>query len=203
MAWDRAVAKVSPIPGAGSRVRPKLLPESPLDWSDALFQVIDLRSFSSVWYWIVVAVTWSSVSHWVLGVPFDQIARARRTGGQAEEDLRMLLAINIRRMLHIAQTAGLVMTGFIFFAVTSLALLGFWYGMELAQAVFLLALPLAIVGAVVISTCRKLAADFPEGDALFKVLIRHRIVTQAIGMAAIFFTAMYGMYQNLDVVRGL
>ncbi|MEM9756043.1 MAG: component of SufBCD complex, partial [Pseudomonadota bacterium] len=31
--------------------------------------VIDLRSFSNLWYWIVLAVFWSSASHWGLGVP--------------------------------------------------------------------------------------------------------------------------------------
>ncbi|NBT33335.1 MAG: component of SufBCD complex, partial [Rhodobacteraceae bacterium] len=33
-------------------------------------------------------------------------------------------------------------------------------------------------------------------------LHRHRVYTQFIGMASIFVTAMYGMYQNLAVVPG-
>ncbi len=44
-------------------------------------------SFSNLWYWIALAVMWSSTSHWVLGVPYDMIQRARREGGQAEADL--------------------------------------------------------------------------------------------------------------------
>ncbi len=43
-----------------------------------IFDLIDMRSFSNLWYWIALAVTWSSTSHWVLGVPFDMVLRARR-----------------------------------------------------------------------------------------------------------------------------
>jgi hypothetical protein len=47
-----------------------------------VFEVIDMRSFSNLWYWIALAVLWSSTSHWVLGVPFDMIQRARRRAGR-------------------------------------------------------------------------------------------------------------------------
>ena len=174
-----------------------------VDWSDALLQVIDLRSFSSVWYWIVLAVVWSSVSHWVLGVPYDLITRARRRGGQAQQDLEDIVRVNVNRLLNIAQSAGIVLTGFIFFTLTVLANLGFYHGIELAEAIFLLAMPLSIVGAVSVSTARKIATTQPEGEALYSALFRHRLWTQIIGMIAIFVTALYGMYQNLDVVRGL
>ena len=43
--------------------------------------------------WIVLAVAWSSASHWVLGVPFDMVMRARRQGGQAAADLEDLARI--------------------------------------------------------------------------------------------------------------
>ena len=174
-----------------------------MDWSDALFQLIDLRSFSSLWYWIMLAVIWSSVSHWVLGVPYDLITRARRNGGQAEADLTDLVRINVNRLLGIAQSAGLILTGIVSFVLSSLVVLGFWYDIELAQAVFLIAFPLSAVGAVSLSTSRLIRATAPEGDALFSALNRHRLWTQIIGMIAIFVTAMYGMYQNLDAVRSL
>ncbi len=174
-----------------------------MDWSQALFQLIDIASFSSLWYWIMIAVVWSSVSHWVLGVPYDLIMRAKRQGGQAESDLADLVRINVNRLLGIAQTAGLILIAFVSFALTSLAVLGFWYRIELAQAIFLIGFPLTIVGAVSLSTSRLIRAKEPEGDALFTVLHRHRLWTQIIGMIAIFVTAMYGMYQNLDAVRSL
>lgn len=174
-----------------------------MDWSSLLFQVIDMRSFSSVWYWIVLAVLWSSVSHYVLGVPFDMITRARRHQGEAESDMIDLVRINVNRMLSVAHTAGLILTGFVCFALTTLALLGFYYHVEMAQAVFLLALPLSVVGAVSLSTARLIRATQPEGEALYKTLMRHRLWTQIIGMISIFVTAMYGMAQNLGAVRNL
>ena len=48
-----------------------------------LTEIIDLRSFSNLWFWIALAVMWSSTSHWVLGIPHDMIQRAKREGGQA------------------------------------------------------------------------------------------------------------------------
>ncbi len=174
-----------------------------MDWSQALFQVIDLRSFSSLWYWIVLAVVWSSVSHWVLGVPYDLIARARKLGGQAEQDLNDMVRINVNRLLQIAQSAGLILIAFLSFLLTSLAVLGFYYRVELAQAVFMLALPLSAVGGVSLSTSRLIRLHEPTGEALYAMLLRHRLWTQIIGMIAIFVTAMYGMYQNLDAVRSL
>lgn len=174
-----------------------------MDWSRALFQVIEIRSFSSIWYWMAVAVVWSSVSHYVLGVPYDMIQRARRNGGQAEQDLHDMVRICVNRLLHISQLAGMILLGFACFILSSLAVMGFWYGAELAQAVFLIAFPLSLVGAMSLVSARDIAAKDPLGEALYSALNKHRFWTQTIGMVAIFITAMYGMYQNLDVVRGL
>lgn len=152
---------------------------------------------------MAVAVVWSSVSHYVLGVPFDMIARARRHGGQAEEDLRDMVRICVNRLLHISHTAGMILLGLVCFILTSLAIMGFWYGAELAQAIFLLAFPMSLVGATSLVAARQIAASDPVGEDLYSALNRHRFFTQVIGMIAIFITAMYGMYQNLDAVRGL
>lgn len=174
-----------------------------MDWSRALFQVIDLRSFSSLWYWMAVAVVWSSVSHYVLGVPYDMIQRARRHGGQAEQDLQDMVRVCVNRLLHISNTAGIILIAFLCFVLTSLAIMGFWYWVELAQAVFLLALPMSIVGALSLSSARHIFETQPQGEDLYRALNKHRFWTQFVGMIAIFITAMYGMYQNLDVVRPL
>jgi hypothetical protein len=173
-----------------------------VNWTEALFEVIDLRSFSNLWYWIGLAILWSSMSHWVLGVPFDMIHRARRHGGQAETDLADLVRINVNRLLHIAGIAGLPLAGVACFVLTSLALLAFWYDIELAQAVFLIAFPLSIVGVISLASARKIAARAPEGEELRRMLIRHRLWTQIVGMIAIFVTAMWGMIHNLEVPQG-
>jgi hypothetical protein len=51
-----------------------------VDFLDLVTEVIDLRSFSNLWYWIVLAILWSSLSHWTLGVPYHIVTRARLPG---------------------------------------------------------------------------------------------------------------------------
>ena len=173
-----------------------------MNWTNTLFEVIDMRSFSNLWFWIALAVVWSSVSHWVLGVPFDMIQKARKTGGQAEIDLHDMVRINVNRLLYIGQVSGLVLLAFLSFFLTSLGILAFAYDVELAQAVFLLGFPMTLVGALSLSTAKVIAEQQPEGEALYARLSKHRVITQFIGMISIFVTAMFGMYQNLAVGPG-
>jgi len=173
-----------------------------VDWTKTLFDVINLHSFSSLWFWIVLAVVWSSASHYVLGVPYDMVLRARRHGGQAQTDLEDMVRISMNRLLYISRVSGMWLLGFLAFVLTMLLTLAFWYDVEFAQAVVLIALPMSLVGAMSISTARRIAAEQPQGEALFRRLTRHRLWTQVIGMFSIFVTAMYGMYQNLSVIPG-
>lgn len=168
-----------------------------MDWYQTLFELIDMRSFSNLWFWIVLAVVWSSASHWVLGVPFDMVLRARRHGGQAETDLQDMVRVNVNRLLYISRISGLWILGFTCFALTMLAMLGFFYAFEFAQALFLLAFPMSLVGLLSLSTARLIASEDCTGERLRKRLTRHRLYTQLIGMVSIFVTAMWGMYQNV------
>ncbi|MBB3994497.1 hypothetical protein GGR95_002143 [Sulfitobacter undariae] len=170
-----------------------------LDWYQTLFEFIDMRSFSNLWFWIALAVVWSTTSHYGLGVPFDMVLRAKRQGGQAETDLEDLVRINTNRLLFITQMSGLWIAGFACFFLTMLSLLGFVYGVEFAQALILLGFPLSLVGMLSISTARLIQEEDARGETLRKRLMRHRIYTQIIGMISIFITALWGMYQNLSV----
>lgn len=170
-----------------------------MSWYENLFELIDMRSFSNLWFWIALAVVWSSASHWVLGVPYDMIGRARRAGGQVEADLETLVRINTARLLYIGRVSGPWLLGLACFALTVLALLGFWYGVEFAQALFLLGFPLSLVGALSLRTARKLRAAGATGEAMRRILSRHRLYTQMIGTVSIFVTALWGMYQNLSI----
>ncbi|GAA6187129.1 component of SufBCD complex [Litorivita sp. NS0012-18] len=164
-----------------------------------VFELIDMRSFSNLWYWIALAVVWSSASHYVLGVPWDLVMRARRHGGAAMDDFETLVRINVNRILYISEISGLLLTGFVFFILTTLATLGFFYDNEFAQAVFLLAFPVTIVGALSVHTARSIHLRELTGPDLYRRLHMHRIATQAIGMVAIFVTALFGMLQNLNL----
>jgi hypothetical protein len=166
---------------------------------DTVFEVIDMRSFSNLWYWIVLAVLWSSVSYWVLGVPYDLIQQARREGGQIQEDLQDLVRINTTRLLMMVERSGAIGVALLCFWVTGLGLMAFLYDVEFAQAIFLLLVPLSLVVWQSVRVSRRLVGSAVDPDALHRTLMRHRRVTQVIGMLSICVTAIYGMWQNTSV----
>lgn len=170
-----------------------------MDWFSTLFEIIDMRSFSNLWYWIALAVLWSTTSHWVIGVPYDLVQRATRHEGQAQVDLEVLTRIYCSRLLYIAATSGLWLLGFACAALTSLFLLGFVYGVEFSQALLLIAFPMTLVGVMSLNTARIIQDRSLEGADLRARLNRHRIQTQVLGMISIFVTSMWGMYQNLSL----
>lgn len=168
-----------------------------MDWYQRVFELIDTRSFSNLWYWIALAVMWSTTSHWVIGVPFDMVQRSRRNGGQSEVDFEDLVRINTNRLLFIARVSGLWVLGGTCFVLTGLAVLGFYYWVEIAQALFLLAFPMSFVALLSLSTARLVQQNNLQGEDLCRRLSRHRFYTQLIGMSSIFVTALWGMYQNM------
>jgi hypothetical protein len=170
-----------------------------LDWTRLIFDLIDLRSFSNLWYWIALAVTWSTASHWVLGVPYDMVLRARRAGGQAETDLEDLVRINVNRILFIVGEAGLFLMILLSFSLTSLALLGFVYKVEFCQALFLIGAPMTLVAFMSVTTARHIEDGGDRGEALRRRLSLHRLGVQVIGMISIFVTAIWGMLQNFNI----
>lgn len=157
-----------------------------------------MRSFSNLWFWIALAVAWSSASHWVLGVPFDMVTRARRAGGVYVSDLEELTRINVNRLLFISSVSGLWLIGFSAFVLTSCALLGFVYFVEFAQALFLLAFPMSLVWLLSIRTALRIRREDAGGELLCKRLSRHRMAVQGIGTLSIFVTALWGMFVNLS-----
>lgn len=159
-------------------------------------EVIDFRSFSNLWFWIMLAVLWSTASHWVVGVPFDMVRRAARGHEPSLRDMHALANIQARRLVFIAEATGLITTAFTFFAISSLAILGFVYRVEFAQALLLLFLPMMVVAWLSLLTARRVAGlDAPD---LGNLLASHRRKVQAIGIVSIFVTSMWGMWTNLN-----
>lgn len=171
-----------------------------MDWYESVFELIDMRSFSNLWFWIALAVLWSSTSHWVLGVPWDMAQRARKDQhGQGAEDFEELVRIYINRILYIVETSGVLIASFVCFILTVLVLMGFVYGQEFSQALFLLGFPMSIVALISVHTARSVRARELTGEDLYRRLFRHRMITQIVGVISIFVTAMWGMLQNMSV----
>lgn len=170
-----------------------------LDWYKTIFEVIDMRSFSNLWFWLSLAVLWSTTSHFVIGVPHDLIRRAAREGGQTLADVEALSHIYTRRLLYTARAGGAFIVAFLAFLATGLAVLAIAYAVEFAQAVLCLLVPMVIVGLLTLRTCLRIEREELHGDDLLARLRRHRATVQTVGMFAIFFTGMFGMYQNLTL----
>ncbi len=170
-----------------------------MSFYENVFELIDMRSFSNLWFWIALAVMWSTASHWVLGVPYDMVLRAKRHGGQPAVDLEDLVRININRILYIASVSGLWILGIACFMLTMLLVLGFLYGLEIAQALFLLGFPMSIVAMISLSTARLIRSEEATGEVLYKRLSRQRTYTQIVGVISIFVTSLWGMFQNLSL----
>ncbi len=163
---------------------------------DIIFDQIDLRSFSSLWFWLAVVGVWTLASHRVLGVSSDMIRHARKYGGPAPADLEALVQIKVARLERIFDEAGVVIVGLLFFLLSSLAVLGFHNGVELAQALTLILLPLTWVGLLGLRLARQVQAGNATGAGLVRLLRRHRIKVQLIGLLSIFVTTMWGALQN-------
>ncbi|MBL4628596.1 MAG: component of SufBCD complex [Roseicyclus sp.] len=168
-----------------------------MDFLDLITEVIDLRSFSNLWYWIVLAILWSTLSHWTIGVPYHLVTRTRRGDTQAEKDMLVLARMNADRMILFAETSGTLATGFSTFLLTGLAVIGWGYGIEFCQAIFLLLCPSIIVVGIGTWTSARLKAD--NYLHVPKILRQHRTMVQMLGVVFIFVTAFWGMYQNVSV----
>lgn len=166
---------------------------------DNVFTLIDLRSFSNLWFWIVLAVTWSVASHYVIGVPFDMVMRARRKGGAAMADLETMVDLQLRRRAGIFQSGGALLVGLWTCLLTAVAILGFWYRIEFAQAVTLLLVPLTLVMGLGLRLAAQLRSERPRAEALTRRLTWHRLLVQIIGVLSILVTALWGMWHNLSL----
>lgn len=165
-------------------------------WLNTAFEVIDMRSFSNLWFWIALAVLWSTAAHWVIGVPFDMVQRAKRGQDQARRDVEALANMHAQRLIHIFDVSGMWVTGFACFGLTTLATLGFVYKLEFAQAVFLLAFPMSIVWALSLHSARSVPGM--EITDLLEHLRWHRVKVQVVGVVSIFTTSMWGMFVNIS-----
>ncbi|MFN3952809.1 MAG: component of SufBCD complex [Pararhodobacter sp.] len=170
-----------------------------MNWYDSVFTLIDLRSFSNLWFWIVLALMWSSLSHHVLGVPFDMVIRARRQGGQAMADLEALVAIQVRRRMNILRASGVWITAFWAAVLSAMSLLGFRYNLEFAQALTLLGVPATLVFALGFRLASRLETQPASDEALTRLLTWHRLKVQLIGLLAVMITAFWGMFHNLSI----
>lgn len=172
-----------------------------------LIAALDTRSFSSVWYWLMLTVTWTWVSRGALGIPPDLVRSLNRQGPEAADDaaaLRLLDWVSlVTPRWQLMRDDGAVLLGVASFVLSVLGGLGFLYGLELAQALLLLVGPLMLLGWLRLRLAARLRATLaeaengrlPVGQAAALIAARitaHLRVTLVLSAAAVAMAAIWG-----------
>jgi hypothetical protein len=157
-----------------------------------LFQAVIAASFQSVWYWLLSLVLWTQVCHRILGVPHDMIRRAcRQPGIDARVD--QLAHIGAERVAGLHDRAGVPLAALAGFALAALFTVGFVYRVEVAQAAFMLAFPLAGVWLGTLRLALRLRRHGARGAALRRALLRRRLWNRVIAVVALLAAALVGL----------
>lgn len=163
------------------------------------FSLIETTSFLNVWYWIITVVAWSMTAHWTLGVPYDALRQAEKYGGEFAEHCDLQAHINARRLIYYFDRGGAYFIAFIAFMLALIGGWGFFQGIELAQAAFVLAAPLLLTSVFSVRLAYRIKNEVLEGEALRKALRKRRVWNQSIGMIAIIFAAAATIYHFIVV----
>lgn len=97
------------------------------------------------------------------------------------------------------RSSGTLSVALTTFVVTALAVIGFYYKVEIAQAVIFILAPFTLVGATTAAYAKRISEADLSGEALIKSLGRLRYLIQLIGVAAVFATAFWGIWHNMTV----
>ncbi len=155
----------------------------------SLFDLVEFTSFWSIWFWVIVVVSWSVTSHWTLGVPFDLILQADRKGGEWVDHCDRVARTNIFRLVYYFRNAGIALMTLAGFGLAAIGTLGFYANIEFFRAIFVLSIPHAVVGIFTVRLAFILDRQKPEPEALRKALKRRRFWTQFTGLIGIAFCA--------------
>ncbi|MGN7867856.1 hypothetical protein [Paracoccus sp. 22332] len=175
---------------------------------NSLIGFLDSRSFGTVWYWLVVIGTWSLTGRSVIGVPVEILSRARAALAEGKGDAPVVLHLLdwlslVLPRWRLGRREGACFLAATGFALSSLAIMGIGYDLELALASFLLLMPLAALFWMRIALARRLvplleaaeqgAQPIPEAasQAVRRMVIHRRLVT-VLSMAAVAVTALWG-----------
>jgi len=175
-----------------------------------LIDALDTRSFSSVWYWLLLTLTWTWVSRGALGIPSDVVRSQYRSraGVSAEGDestaLRLLDWVSlVAPRWQLMQDDGVVLLAVASFVLTILAGLGFLYDLEMAQALLLLVAPLMVLGCLRLRLAARLRATLAEAESgqlsvneaatrIAGRIVGHLRATLALSALAVAVAAVWG-----------
>lgn len=182
-----------------------------------LFDVLDTRSFSSMWYWLLLTLIWTWLGRGALGIPSELVSAVRQRGAApgaeagavagpdpAPESLLLLDWLSlVTPRWHVPDRDGVVLLGAGCFVATLLAGLGFFYGWQAAQALFLLGAPLMVLVVMRVRLAARLrealagaeaGAQSPDAAAFAAagMIARHMRATLVLSVVAVAGAALWG-----------
>jgi hypothetical protein len=156
----------------------------------AAILMLDPGAFDSLWYWLFVVLFWGQATARVLGVPVAVIDRAAAGDADAAAEGAPMLARECARRgadaAHPRPWQGAVMG----FGLALLAVLGFGYGLEIAQAAVL------ILGPAALGTLREAAlmrdiASLGDGAPPWPLMRAHRLRMRALAILSVAAAALW------------
>lgn len=174
---------------------------------DGILRLLDGRAFSSIWYWLLLAVAWSLALRAVLGVPPEVAARAALVDRDGPDDPAALalldwLSLSLPRW-RVGRTEAALLTGLGAFVVATIASLGFGMGLEGAQALTLLIGPLLVLLALRLRLAGRLSRDLAAAQSgavtanaaarhAGLACVRNRRVALALALATVAAASVWG-----------
>lgn len=157
---------------------------------------ISLRSFASLWYWLAWVVFWIWALGQAIGLPLGIVARARRSADALArlEVMAQMMAQHRVQMWRAGQVLWVALAATLLGLLTALA---FFYGVELAQAVWFIATPLLLIWAGNLRAAVLIARGNAQGAALLKVIFYLQIYAQVIAFVFILLTITFAFFQML------
>ena len=162
-----------------------------------MFEVFAAASFQSIWYWVLHVVVWTLACYRTLGVPHDMLLRARRLP-EVGARVDLLAGLASERMGGIHDVAGVPLAAVAGFALAALAAIGFASHIELAQAVFLILLPLALILYSKLRLALAIRRRRMKGPELVLALARRRMWHQFIAILTMLAAAAMALGLHPD-----
>lgn len=172
-----------------------------------MLHLLDTRSFASLWYWLAFAAAWSFALRNIIGVPPEVVSHARRADPAGPDDEAAMTLLDWLSVIlphwRLADWDAAILAALGGFVLTGLAVLGFLYGLEAAQALSLLLIPLAVYALMRLRLARRLMAILsaaqrgeitPNAAArtAARAMIWHRWGAFLLSMLAVALTAIWG-----------
>ena len=152
-------------------------------------EFLDFSTFFSIWYWVFLALAWSSRTHWTLGAPFDSVVRAEKRGGRWEDDLDAIVHAMAARFAMFMQHGGPWVVGIAMFLLAGLVTACVVTQNEMVRGITAFAVPMMIAEFGDIRLALRIERTGLRGYDLRRALVWRRFLNQVTGLFSLILAA--------------